>query len=308
MEISIIELCNNLNKAIHDPLFHNFYNLPDELKYHQTFTSIDLIEDSQIAINEFEKIDTNGVKGRSTLLKYGLLQSFFLQQDGLFHLYKCIIENNIKLKDFFDLFSFDIEIRNVRNDIAGHPTNRNNSEYYFIAKGTTAKYRFTYAGYTPEFREVKVDLKIFISKQIVFVKRVLLFVQNDIKKKIEMKKEEYKKVKLSEMINGVGRMQLISRGIDDYNRSVQGKIGILGIRESIEKIGKELDVRYNGNLPNSISEAFRLINYILYKFDRWQKQNQLLDNDDAEIFLDSLCNQLNKLEEMLKEIDEEFNN
>jgi len=29
-------------------------------------------------------------------------------------------------------------------------------------------------------------------------------------------------------------------------------------------------------------------------------------NDDAEIFLDSLKNQLRELEEMLKEIDEEF--
>ena len=93
MKQNIIALCNDLNRAIHEPLYHNFYNIPAELKYNQTFTSIDLIEDSQIAIEEFENAKSNGKEGRSTLLIYGLLQSLFLQQDGLYHLYKCIVDD-----------------------------------------------------------------------------------------------------------------------------------------------------------------------------------------------------------------------
>jgi hypothetical protein len=305
----IIELCNDLNKVIHKLLFHNFYNIPYELKYNQTFTSIDLIEDSQIAIEEFEKIETNGIEGRSTLLIYGLLQSLFLQQDGLYYLYKSVVDNNIKQKDFFDLFSFEQEIRDVRNDIAGHPTNRKKSEYYFIAKGATTKYRFTYVGYTHEFRRVEVDLKAFISKQFDFVKKVLLIIQGDIRKKCEMKKDQHKKLKLIEMIIGVDRnIQLIFRGIRDNKRNIQGEWGVTGITDSIEEIRKELNLRYNDNLPIGISEVFRIIDYILAKFNRWQSENLLLDNDDAEIFLDSLDKQLNELGEMLKEIDEEFNN
>lgn len=34
----IIDLCNTLTKTIHDPLHHNFYNVPNELKHKQTFT------------------------------------------------------------------------------------------------------------------------------------------------------------------------------------------------------------------------------------------------------------------------------
>lgn len=309
MEYTIIELCNNLNKAIHNPLFHNFYNIPNELKYNQTFTSIDLIEDSQIAIDEYENAKSNGKEGRSTLLLYGLLQSFFLQQDGLYHLYKSVVNDKIKQKELFDLFSFDTEIRDVRNDIAGHPSNRKNTEFYFIAKGTTSKYRFTYAGYTPNFRKVEVDLKDFIFKQFDFTKMVLLSVQNDIKNKIEMKKGEHKKLQLSDMIIDVNRnTQLIFRGIRDNERSFQGEIGISGIKNSIEIIRKELNIRYNKNLPIGISEVFRIIDYILLRFSNWQNENQLLGNDDAEIFLDSLDNQLNELKEMLEEIDEKFNN
>ena len=309
MENEILDLCNTLNRVIHEPLYHNFYNIPKEIVYNQKFTSIDLIEDSQIAIDEFESVKSIGKQGRSTLLIYGLLQSLFLQQDGLYHLYKCVVDENIKQTDFFDTFSFDKDIRDVRNDIAGHPTNRKKTEFYFIAKGPISKDRFTYAGYTPKFRKVEVDLKIFISKQLEFTRNVLQTVQKNILNKIEMKKDEHKSKSLREMIIGTGRnIELIFRGIRDTERSFQGEWGITGLNTSIDEIRKDLNIRYNENLPSGISEAFRLIDYILKRFDQWWAEKSLLGNDDAEIFLDSLKNQLNELEAMLIEIDEQFNN
>jgi hypothetical protein len=50
-----------------------------------------------------------------------------------------------------------------------------------------------------------------------------------------------------------------------------------------------------------------LIDYIIHRFNHWWIEKVLLGNDDAEIFLDSLEKQLNELEEMLFEIDKEFN-
>ncbi|MEZ4906063.1 MAG: hypothetical protein R2771_00040 [Saprospiraceae bacterium] len=220
-----------------------------------------------------------------------------------------MINDKIKLTEFFDLFSFDKKIRDVRNDIAGHPTNRNKTEFYFIQKGATSKYRFIYAGYTPSFRRIEVDLKAFIPRQSDFVNRVLLTVLDDIKKKIEMKKGEHKNLKLKELTFSFGRyIQLIHRGIRDKERSFQGEIGISGVKESIEKIREELNLRYNENLPIGFLETLKMIDYILLRFNQWWTENNLLGNDDAEIFLDSLGNQLNKLEKMLIETDEEFNN
>jgi len=297
-----------LNNAIHEPLYHNFYNIPNEFKYNQTFTAIDLIEDTQIAIEEFESSELSGKQGRSTLLIYGFLQSLFLQQDGLYHLYKCVVDEKIKQTDFFDLFSFDKDIREVRNDIAGHPTNRENSEFYFIAKGTISKDRFTYAGYTPSFRIVEVDLKTFIIKQSEFTINVLQKVRENISKKIEMKKSEHKDKSLKEMIVGVNsNIQLIYRGIRDEKRNFQGEWGISGLKSDIDEIREELNKRYNQNLPSGISESFRLIDYIINRFNQWWNEKKLLGNDDAEIFLDSLDNRLNELKEMLIEIDEKFN-
>lgn len=247
----IIDLCNELDKAIHDPLYHNFYNIPNKLKYYQTLTSIDLIEDSQIAIEEFERAESLGIERRSTLLIYGVFQALFLQQDGLYHLYKCVVDENIKQAAFFEEFAFGMEIkdiREVRNDIAGHPTNRKNPEFYFIAKGPMSKDSFTYAGYTPSLRTVEVNLKSFITKQSEFTINVLQKVLDNISKKIKIKKDEYKNKSLKEMIAGADRnLQLIYRGIRDDYRNLQGEWGISGIKSTIEEIREELNKRYNQN-------------------------------------------------------------
>ena len=220
----IVELCKKLNKDIHDDLYHNFYNIPNEARYNQTFTSIDLIEDCQVAIEEFNSIEIKGIEGRSTLFIYGVLQALFCQQDGLHHLFKCVVDPNIKLNKLFDLFNFNKAIREVRNDIAGHPTNRNSSEYYFIAKGATSKYNFTYAGYTTQFRKVVVDLKSFLTQQEDFASKVLLEVEKTIAMKIEKVKEDYNLVSLVDIYEEMSSStQLIYRGIKDQHRKFQGE-------------------------------------------------------------------------------------
>ena len=155
---------------------------------------------------------------------------------------------------------------------------------------------------------MEVDLKTFIIKQSEFTINVLQKVRENISKKIEMKKSEHKDKSLKEMIVGVNsNIQLIYRGIRDEKRNFQGEWGISGLKSAIDEIREELNKRYNQNLPSGISESFRLIDYIINRFNQWWNEKKLLGNDDAEIFLDSLDNQLNGLKEMLIEIDEKFN-
>jgi hypothetical protein len=277
MENEIIDLCNTINRLIHKPLYHNFYNILKELRYNQTFTSIDLIQDSQIAIEEFESAQSFGKHGRSTLLIYGLLQSLFLKQDALYHLYKCVVDEKKKQTDFFESFSFDKEIREVRNDIAGHPTNRKNAEFYFIAKGSITKDRFTYAGYTPTFRLVEVDVKNLIVKQLKFTRSVMQTVQSDILNKIEMKKGEHKSKSLRGMIVDVDRnIQLIFDGIRDKERNMHGEWGISGVKNAIDEIRKELNIRYNEKLSSGISEVFRVIDYIMHRLNKWHTEKNTI--------------------------------
>jgi hypothetical protein len=75
----------------------------------------------------------------------------------------------------------------------------------------------------------------------------------------------------------------------------------------MDEIREELNVRYNHSLLSGISESLRLIDHITHRFNQWWNDKTLLGNDDAEIFLESLKNQLEELGEMLEEIDDVFN-
>lgn len=133
--------------------------------HERVFTSLDVIEDCQDAIEEYANISIKNFPKRSTLYIYGVLQAMYCQQDGLFQLYKTIIDDKIEnVYKFFEKYKFSKTIREVRG-IAGHPTNRKGKEFYFIAKGQNTKYRFSYGGYTPDFKKVDVDLCIFIEQQ-----------------------------------------------------------------------------------------------------------------------------------------------
>ena len=188
----ILSLCRELNDLVTSSTYQSLYDIPNDTDYDQTFISIDAIEDTQGAISAFTNANSPKERGQNILLIYGFLQALFVQQDGLHNLYRCVFNSDINQKDFFDKFSFDNEIRNVRNDIAGHPTNRKrDTEFYFFDKSEQiSKDKFVYAGYyISKFKSVEVDSKAFVRKQAEFTKSVLKAVRKEVLIKIKEKEK-----------------------------------------------------------------------------------------------------------------------
>jgi hypothetical protein len=185
--MTIQECCFLLNNAIYTPSYIVENLFPNVGEHEQYFTSLDLIDDCQEAIEEFKAIPSQKFKNRSTLYIYGVLQSMYCQQDGLYHIYKIIVNPKIgNIYNLFSIYSFNKNIREVRDDIAGHPSNRKGGkEFYFIAKGPNSKHHFTYGGYTPLFRKVDVNLKQFIEEQNKFTNAVLKDIQKNLFMKIK---------------------------------------------------------------------------------------------------------------------------
>jgi len=304
--MTIQEKCNKLNKDIHNRHFLNNYLSTTIGDYERTFTSLDLIEDSQDAIEEFENIPETSIQSRTTLYIYGVLQSMYCQQDGLFHLYRTIKNKDIKnVYELFKLYQFNIQIREVRDDIAGHPADRRGKEFYFIAKGTNSKYIFSYAGYAPHFRNVDVDLKQFINEQNIFAMTVLDEVEKTIAQQIQIHKSKFNSMKLTDIVDNLNYpIQLIYRGI--FNNHPLAGTGLQEIKTKLTKLKTELNKRYYNKYPDSITDIFRLQDHVLNKIENWILTKTLERNLDAEIFMDSFDHQLNELVDILKEIDEEF--
>jgi Ni,Fe-hydrogenase I large subunit len=304
--MSIKRKCDELNRDIHIKIYQNNF-LDKGNDYERAFTSLDVIEDCQDAFEEFINIPAKNIPKRTTLFVYGVLQAMYCQQDGLFHLYRTLVDNKTKkVNQLFERFELDSEIRIVRDDIAGHPADRNyGKEFYYLAKGANSKYNFTYAGYNPNFKSVNVDLKEFIEKQTLFAHKVLDFVKKHILQKLKEFKSKFNKVKLVDIIKDTdGSVQLISRGIaNDYHLA---SVGVKSMTEKLDSLKSELKKRYNSESNVYYDDVFELTDHILNKIAEWIKTGRIENNIEARIYMSSLESQLADLMNCLEELDKEF--
>ena len=98
----------------------------DDSIWPQLLSSLDVIEDTQAAINYYIRSDYPTDYGGQYLYVYGLLQALFMQQDAI-DAFCDIVFGKVKR---YDIKKWLSRIRDFRNDIVGHPTNR--CSKYFI--------------------------------------------------------------------------------------------------------------------------------------------------------------------------------
>lgn len=305
-EMSVQQLCDKLSEAFHDPLFLPTLQSKTKNSYERAFTSLDVIEDTQNAIDEFDAIPEKHIQNRTTLYIYGVMQSLYCQQDGLFHLYKTVVDPTITNGVLFKKYGLNKNVRDQRDDIAGHPADRKNgNEFYFIAKGPNSKYQFTYAGYTPDFKIVNVDIRKSIDEQKEFVLKVLCDVEKDISKQVLSHKEKFKHKTLSDYLKPIEQSYKFFADAIHSNKPV-ADLGISVVSEALSACKTELLDRYHNSLPASVSESYRMLEHILTKFSAWNESGILFNNIDAEMFLDSYKMHVEELKSILVEIDDDF--
>ncbi|MFQ5875468.1 MAG: hypothetical protein ACE5JL_16960 [Dehalococcoidia bacterium] len=87
--------------------------------WYQLCSSLDVIEDSALAIEAYSRLESAVEPGPKYLAVYGLLQALVLQQDAVRYLCAALA-----LEDIVGQYPRLREIRQVRHDVAGHPTKR----------------------------------------------------------------------------------------------------------------------------------------------------------------------------------------
>jgi hypothetical protein len=109
--------------------------------------SVEVINDTALALKAFEEIRINGYEPKQYLLIYGMLQTFCTQQDAL----RCIgnvFELEIDVKDFIPAW----ELREARRFIS-HPvstTNASEEAFCFIDRMTLNSESFQYFVYSSD--------------------------------------------------------------------------------------------------------------------------------------------------------------
>lgn len=298
------------NRKIRDLVNHSHIKaqlLEDKIKWSKICSSMDVIGDTQCAINYYFSLSSFNSYDEGYILIYGLLQSFFLQQDAVSSLSSALFdENSISWKDI-ECFS----VRELRNDSIGHPTDRgykDNKSFHFIVRPSLSQESFELISHYKENRTYdKKNIFNLKTQQENCIVEILNNIIERMENRNNEHKNKFKGQKILNLIPSSYDIECLKKAHFDesYNTPAYTKNNVQSFKERLKNIQKGIVDRYH-ELPPSYQEVIEQINHILTKIEEFAESNQILQNKDAEVFLYALDKRFEELKVILENIDNEF--
>lgn len=303
----IYTLVREIRDFINNPRIHAelFKNKPF---FYQLCSCMDMVEDSQLAIDSFAKRKTATSTGTIYLEIFGLLQSLFLQQDATIHLAEAL-QFEVKIDEYPRLK----EIRETRNDAAGHPTKRGNParSWNFIIQHSAGYESFEVLRWhipTGHTRSV-VKTADIIKDQRQYVAEILKKTLDEMKRRDKEYKVKFNMNKITDTIpTTVGYWcEKMSSAIDHRDELNLGEFGATATQNALKKFEEELAVReIQVNTYPGIFLTFTELKYPLQKLQEHFSASANLDSEAAHIFVDFVRTKMEELKRMADELDKEF--
>ena len=286
--------------------------LQDNILWHMLCSCMDTIEDTELALESFLKLDTDSSdEGRIYLRIYGAMQALFVQQEAVKNLHE-------SLQIPYTEDSSIEKIRHIRIDTAGHPTNRGNKKAFnFISRPTLTPNSFElltfYRTNSGNGELASKRENINIPDLIATQKNVFMDVLNNIIKTLQEEEMEHRKrfsdKKLTEVFQHTSylfqkvleatvapdspHVELVGVHVDQISKSVEAfKTGV--------KERDEPDDNFTYRYEN-LDYAFRHIKAFFHA-----PEETHIHREDAYILADFAKRQVEILEEIAQEIDERY--
>ncbi len=235
-----------IRELINKPLILN-NTLRKKAKRYKIYSCLDVIGDTELAIEAFTSNKSVSESGLLYLFIYGILQILFVQQDAVFNLCNSVgIEK--KIEDYPDLK----EIRNIRHTATGHPTEKSipseiPTSYNFIIRVSMTHDKFELTSILKNGNQNYKHVAIpgLIEIQQTNISTILSDVIDKLEKD-EMKcKEEFKMDKLiscfSDSLNYYLSNVLLGTTEKEYQR--RGKASLPVIQQALQDYGNKLTKR-----------------------------------------------------------------
>jgi len=293
----------------------NVFNIPrrhkksrsDRANFNQACSALDAIGDTELALQEFKSNNSSSTIGISYILAYGVLQAIFLQQDAIKHL-------ALSLGLPFHLPNELREIRELRNDAVGHPTNRNVDKkkkiksFHHISRATLSKAGFqlmsTYSDNDSyDFKDVQFDTIINIQSE--FCEKLLNDILDKLKDDENIHREKFMNDKLTDCFHS--SLSYIFSKVKEGARSNTGRDFALSNFKSIIKIISTFEKKLiDRGEEESIEYIKEDLSYPTEKVLHYLEGKEGVDSRAAEIFIDYIERQVDSLKQIAKEIDENY--
>jgi len=279
----------------------------DRAKFNQACSALDAIGDTELALQEFKSNNSSFTTGISYIIAYGVLQSIFLQQDAIKHL-------ALSLGLQFHLPDELREIRELRNDAVGHPTNRDvnkkkkTKSFHHISRVTLSKAGFqlmsTYSeNDSYDFKDVQFEKIINIQSK--FCEKLLDDILNRLKDDEKTHREKFMKDKLTDCFHS--SLSHIFSKVKGGARSTTGRdFALSNFKSIIETISTFENKLIDRGEEESIVYIKKDLSYPTEKVLHYLEGKEGVDLRATEIFIDYIERQVDTLKQIAKEIDENY--
>lgn len=268
--------------------------IKDRGSWNKLCASLDVLEDSQHAIDYYVISEYPSDFRGKYLFTYGLLQAIYLQQDALKHLNESLGLGLIKYHiDYPELN----DIREIRNDVTGHPTERHKTKFIYLAQISMQKDSFSYMVFEVEKETTHhpVDVLKTIETQMKLVQDILQEI-------IIVLDNEF-----VDYINKFRDVKLVNFFDTDYY--CDGSYNIAIMKEIVKNCKGELESRY-GTWSNVEYFEYLVVDIDLI-FSLLDKNPNISNGKDLFItrcFEEQLGDLFREIKECCIEIDEYFYN
>lgn len=279
--------------------------LKDSKAWNQLCSSLDVIGDTDLAFEAYDKAPPTDDAGATYLLVYGVLQALVLQQDAVRSLAEALdlqYDPDPSLRD----------IREVRHASVGHPTKRvGQARAHFISRISMTKTGFQLVTVYPDHGPAQFK-GVSIQGLIATQRSQLWAIMNQVVASLQREEAEHKtmfkdkKLAASFPATTDYYFEKIYESIRAGKLFEYGLSHVKLIAEAVERFKSELAER--GGTYDNVEYHLGLVSYPLQELELYfgSSGQAKLNERDAFIFADFTQTQINALRGMAAEIDESY--
>ncbi len=287
--------------------------LKEKKVWNQLTSSMDVIQDTDIAIDSYLENEFPKDYGEKYIWIYGVLQNLFVQQDAVKNLIESLDLNPSVEKPLEKIR----DIRDIRNKATGHPTKKgwgkSKFTFHFISRSTINRNGFQLMS-CMENDQIKFS-NIYITEHIKKQRGIIIKILGNIMKELNKEETAHKKKFTNEKLADIFPKTLhniISKLFEAvYSKTHPKPFGILQIKiieETLEEFKQALIKRDLWNVYDTIDHLYYDISFPICELEKYfnMKRYSKPAYRRAYIYMFFIQKKLDELKELAMGIDEDY--
>lgn len=278
--------------------------LVDRKNWLQLTSAIITLEDTACAVQFYISSEYPADVNGKYLYTYGLLQALFVQQNAVDHICVSLFEEKLNYKE---KYPEAYKVREIRDDVVGHPTNRKNQYFIQLAQFSLSKHGFHYMkhdskGNFEDTQAIHVDVLEAIEENAKCINQTLEIVLDRLEAEFKSYIDAHRGRKMKEIFRDLSYAHQKFYDTDAVELSLWGYDAT---KEMVKQCEEELVKRYGSidahssykRLLGEIHELYDLIDH-----DMQQIQVEIRKKLEKHLF-QNLFSKLEELESFCEETD-----